>query len=242
MKKSLDQFLTRAFIEEKTKQFRLVNDTLSVVTIVAIGALILETVETLSAYQLWFRTIELVAVVIFSAEYLGRLRITRPRRSYVFSFFGVVDLLAIVPTLLGLGNWTFLKSARALRIIRFLRIIQLAKMSRGHNADVMNSLGIYGFSVLIYFVILVLSLLVMGTLLYLVEPTTPSFASIPSAMWWSFKVFLAGIAVPVPETAAGEFLHVLTRFVGLLLLGLLVGIVGNLFRLTLVTKRQSQPQ
>jgi hypothetical protein len=52
-------------------------------------------------------------------------------------------------------------------------------------------------------------------------------------MWWSLKVFMAGIPVTEPVTQLGEFFFVLTRFVGLLLLGLLVGVVGNVFRVLL---------
>jgi hypothetical protein len=72
-----------------------------------------------------------------------------------------------------------------------------------------------------------------GTAMYLAEPTTKEFVSIPSSMWWAFKVFLSGIPVTQPETVLGESFYVATRFIGLLLLGLLVGVVGNVFRVLL---------
>jgi predicted neutral ceramidase superfamily lipid hydrolase len=56
-------------------------------------------------------------------------------------------------------------------------------------------------------------------------------------MWWSLKVFMAGIPVTEPTTQLGEVFFVLTRFVGLLLLGLLIGVVGNVFRTVLLGKR-----
>jgi len=83
---------------------------------------------------------------------------------------------------------------------------------------------------LIYGSTLLLSLLVMGTLIYLVEPTTQTFSNIPAGMWWSFKVFMGSMPVVSPETELGSVVYVATRFVGLLLLGLLVGTVGNIFR------------
>lgn len=181
---------------------------------------------------------EWVAVIIFLGEYISRLIVTRPARAYVFSFFGIIDLIAILPTILGLGNFTFLKSARALRIIRMLRMLRLAKVSRGsqiHTAE--ESYGVAALNVFIYGAVLLFALLVMGTLLYLVEPQTVYFSNIPAAMWWSLKVFLGGIAVGAPETVWGETLFIVARFVGLLLLGLLIGVVGNVFKILLMGKK-----
>jgi voltage-gated potassium channel len=225
------KFLQSAFFNPKTKIYFWVNDILAVVTIVSILTVVLETVSSLSDYKTWFLIVEWMAVVIFSAEYLGRLWVTKPKSKYVLSFYGVIDLVAILPTILGLGNLTFLKSARALRIIRLLRMLRLAKITRGGgNKDIEESFGVYGFNVLIYGLTLLFSLLVMGSLIYLVEPTTQTFSNIPAGMWWSFKVFMGSMPVVPPETELGSVVHVLTRFVGLLLLGLLVGTVGNIFR------------
>ncbi len=233
----MNKILRQAFLRPDNKLYFLVNDTLATVTIISILAVILETVSSLSAYKTWFLVIEWVAVAIFLVEYIGRLVVTKPKREYVFSFYGIIDLVAILPTFLGLGNLTFLKSARALRIIRLLRILRLAKLTRGtKEKNIEDSFGVYGFNVLIYGATLLFSLLIMGTLIYLAEPTTKAFADIPSGMWWSFKVFMGGMPVVTPETLWGDFVYVLTRFVGLLLLGLLVGVVGNIFRLLLLKK------
>jgi len=72
--------------------------------------------------------------------------------------------------------------------------------------------------------------------MYLVEGGQSAFVSIPAGMWWSLKVFMAGIPVVEPVTAIGEFFFVLIRFVGLLLLGLLIGVVGNVFRVLVMGK------
>ncbi len=72
--------------------------------------------------------------------------------------------------------------------------------------------------------------------MYLVEGSQSAFASIPAGMWWSLKVFMAGIPVVEPATTLGEFFFVVTRFIGLLLLGLLIGVVGNVFRVLVMGK------
>lgn len=229
---SVMSFLRNAFVNTETKTFHLTQDFFAFLTIVSIVALVLETVPSLSSYSQTFLVVEWIAVILFTFEYVARLVVSKPAWKYSVSFFGVIDLISILPTFLGLGNFTFLKSARALRIIRLLRMLRLAKMARSGVVDDQN-MSVLSLNVLIYFVLLVFSLLVTGTAMYLAEPNMEAFASIPAGMWWSLKVFMAGIPVVEPVTAVGEFLFVLTRFVGLLLLGLLIGVVGNVFRMML---------
>lgn len=227
--------LLRAFTKPQTKIFHIVQDFFAVLTIISIVALVLETVPELNGYAAIFIWIEWVAVLLFTVEYLCRLYVSKPTYKYPCSFFGVIDLVAIVPTFFGLGNFTFLKSARALRIIRLLRMMRLAKVSRAGFIDE-DALSALSLSVLIYVVTLLFALLVTGTAMYLVEPEAAAFASIPAGMWWSLKVFMSGIPVAEPTTQLGESLFVLTRFVGLLMLGVLVGVVGNVFRAVLMSR------
>jgi voltage-gated potassium channel len=219
----------KAFADQTGKTFHYVNDFFAVLTIVSIVALVLETVPSLEQYNQTFFVIEWIAVLLFTVEYIGRTISAKPTWKYPTSFFGYIDLVSILPTFLGLGNFTFLKSTRALRIIRLLRMLRLAKISRSKVVDE-DSMSTLSLNVLIYFVTLTFALLLTATAMYLVEPTTAAFVSIPAGMWWSLKVFMAGIPVVEPLTALGEFFFVLTRFVGLLLLGLLIGVVGNVFR------------
>lgn len=228
----MQTLLDRAFTQPQTRLFHVVQDFFALLTIISIISLVLETVPSLANYSHVFLIVEWVAVILFTVEYVCRLYVSKQTLKYAGSFFGLVDLVAIVPTFLGLGNLTFLKSARALRIIRLLRMLRLAKVTRSGMVDEEN-MSVLSLNVLIYLCTLVLALLVTGTFMYVVEPTTAAFASIPAGMWWSLKVFMAGIPVTEPVTQLGEFFFVLTRFVGLLLLGLLVGVVGNVFRVLL---------
>lgn len=229
-------FIENAFVRTDSRTYRVVSDALALLTIISVLSLVLETVPGLQSYNSLFTFIEWFAVVFFSVEYLARLSVSRPKWKYPLSFFGLIDLVSILPTILGLGNFTFLKSARALRIIRLLRMLRLAKVSRAGALDEHN-LGVLSLNVLIYFSTLLFALLITGTAMYLVEPGHAAFASIPAGMWWSLKVFMAGIPVTEPTTQLGEVFFVMTRFVGLLLLGLLIGVVGNVFRTVLLGKR-----
>jgi voltage-gated potassium channel len=225
----------KALINSRSTEFRLVSNLLALLTVVSIISLVLETVPALESYEHTFLLIEWTAVVFFTIEYLGRLYFSKPKYKYIFSLFGIIDLVSILPTILGLGNFTFLKSARALRILRLLRMLRLAKLGRAGMVD--ENMSVLSLNILIYFSTLLTALLVTGTAMYLVEPEMEVFTSIPAGMWWSLKVFMAGIPVVEPQTGLGEIFFVLTRFVGLLLLGLLVGVVGNVFRVILMGRK-----
>lgn len=230
----MKQFLNEAFVKSQSTTYHRTNNFFALLTIISIVSLVLETVPDLAQYHQLFLVVEWTAVILFTGEYLGRLLVSNPKWKYPTSFFGMIDLVAILPTFLGLGNFTFIKSARSLRIIRLLRMARLAKMAR--SGPKVDEMSVAGLNITIYFSVLLIALLLTGTLMFLFESGS-TFESIPAGMWWSFKVFMAGIPVAEPLTAAGEAMFVITRFIGLLLLGLLVGVVGNVFRFMLMGKK-----
>ena len=238
---NMNGWLTAAFTRTQTKTYILTNDALALVTIVSVANVALETVPSFEIYSYWFGVIEWVTVVIFSAEYAARWYVTRSAWRYPLSFFGLIDLLAILPTFIGLGNFTFLKSARSLRIIRLLRILRLAKLSRRSLPTAESSVAVLGLNMAIYAGVLLTAMITTGTLIYLGEANEPAFRSIPAGMWWSFKVFMGGMEVVAPSTAFGDFVYALGRFLGLLLFGLLVGVVGNILRRFLTPDTKTTP-
>lgn len=223
----------------QSKHFFLVRDILALLTIISILSIVLETVPSFSKWQVVFSTIEWVTVLFFAAEYVLRFLFTKPKRAYAFSFYGVIDLVSILPTFLMIGNFTFLKTARILRLLRLLRMVRLAKLSRLKADDVDESINIYTLNISIYGVLLFGCLLLFGTLAYVFEAPAPDFLSVPHAMWWSFKVFLGSIPVEAPLTILGGILFVFARFVGLILFGVMISVVVNIFTHVLLTKRQS---
>ncbi|MCK5084795.1 MAG: ion transporter [Candidatus Pacebacteria bacterium] len=217
------------FYNPRSKNFLRVNNFFAFLTIVSILFIVLETVVSLMVYERMFQIIEYITVFFFTLEYLGRLFTAPSKIKYMTSFFGIVDLVAIVPTFLGLTNLSFLKAARSVRILRFLRMVRLVKMVRvksgasniQHDVDKLTSQ--------IYLFALFSSILLFGTLIYFVEGTNPAFANIPLGMLWAAKLTLGGISQTLPETVWGEIISVGARFVGLLLFGFLIHIVGKFF-------------
>ncbi len=223
--------LHKAFTDIRSPLYMRVNHFFALLTLVSVLFIALETVTALEPYLLLFLVVEWVTVAFFTLEYIGRLIAEKKKLSYVFSFYGLVDLVAILPTYFGLTNLTFLKAARVTRILRFLRMLRLAKVLRVQTESAAtrkkDERAVHRLTVQIYFLTLTMAVLTFGTLIYLVEGDNPAFANIPLGMLWAIDLILGGGSQALPDTYWGEVISVAIRFVGLLLFGLLIHIVGK---------------
>lgn len=226
----MKRYLETHLVDTRTNAYFKTSNFLAFVTILSTVSIILETVPSLSGLTSVFVAIEWVSVIIFTAEYVARLYIIKPSTQYIFSFYGLVDLISIAPTWLGLGNLTFLKSARIVRLLRFLRLVRLAKIRHLSVKEIEHAGSVMFLNITIYTVLLLCALLVFGIGMYIVETGNPYFMSIPHGMWWAFQVFVTARPEFETITVLGGVLYVLARFVGLILLGALVGVIGNIFR------------
>lgn len=149
----------------------------------------------------------------------------------MFSFLGTADLISILPTYLGLGNLTFLKSIRVARLFRLLRLARLAKVtkiSRATKAEKEDVHYLYKVNLEIYFAALFTVILVFGSIYHLLEPDR--YPDIPAGMMLAAKLVVAGLSHVAPDTLAGDIVTVLNRFSALVLFGLLISVVGNAIR------------
>lgn len=220
--------LEEALENPKSKFFGLTNDVLACITVISVLAIVLETVAVFSPYNTLFKIIEYGATFIFTLEYLARFKRETIKTRYLFSFFGLIDLLAIAPTYLGLGNFTFLKTARAFRIIRLLRILRLTRLSILKKKEGTSSL--YLLTIHIYAITLATAILGLGTLFYIFESDQTYAKDVPTAMYWVFKAILGGVSYPQPLTGGGVAVLILARFSSMILLGLMMSLVGTMMR------------
>lgn len=231
----MKSFFRSLFYSTRNTLFFRVNQFLTVVTIITITALVLETVQSLESYIPLFRAIEIVATLIFTFEYIGRIWGHDKPLKYIFSFFGLIDLVAILPTYLGLGNLTFLKSLRWLRIFRFLRMLRLAKVlelrSMKQEGKIFDQKTyedkLFFMTLQIYMTLFVATALLAATLIWIFEGDRVVFSNIPMSLLWSLKVLLGGAPQALPETVFGEIVVIGTRFFGVVLFALLINIILN---------------
>ncbi|MEK7639151.1 MAG: ion transporter [Patescibacteria group bacterium] len=223
-------FLRAVLTEPHHRYYFLVSDFLALTTFISVVSIVLETVPSLQNYHEIFNAIEWISVGVFSLEYVLRVLVVPRRLSYMFGWFGLIDLASILPTYLGLGNWTFLKAARIVRMIRLLRLLRVTKMRSIKGSDQDERLSFYTINILLFLVVLVGSMLLVGVLIYIVEGDTEVFISIPEGMLWAFRVFIEDNNLPYPSTEGGQFIYIFARVVGLSVFGVLIGILGNVIR------------
>jgi voltage-gated potassium channel len=213
------------------------NGVLAILIVVNVGAVILESVEPLRVrYLTVFATIDHLATGFFSLEYALRLwtavdlhdnRFRTPfwgRLRYASSFFALIDLISILPAVLGLLGAGDL---RVLRLLRFLRMLKLTRHSKIFRLiwevlrEEARAIGALLF-------ILCLTVTISGALMYMIEadeqPTL--FNSIPAAMWWAIETLTTvGYGDMVPMTPAGRVLGGVVALVGIGTLALFSGVI-----------------
>jgi len=227
-KKSLGQSIYSALEQPRHRYFLVINNFLGIITAVSVLAVILETVPYFSNYLPLLISIEYVTVTIFTIEYIIRIKHSSNRIRYIFSFYGLIDLITIVPTILGLSNLTFLKAARAVRVVRMLRTLRLIKVARFSDKKE-GSRAVLGLNFEIYATVLAIALVLLGTSFYVFEFEDKA-PSILHGMYWAFQVIIGERHYSMPDTLGGVVTMVFVRFTALIFFGLAIGIIGAILR------------
>ncbi len=213
-----------------------VNGTVSFVTTLSILAVILETVPELSDAMPLFVRVEYVVLAFFTTEYLVRLAASPRRLRYAASVSGMIDLLAILPSyFLMMYSWGLepVRILRLLRVLRFAKVIRhrqaalaMAMKRKTHNTAAHTRLHLLTLE--IYFLALGSAVLVLASAYYMIEGHQPAFGTMPLSILWIVETLFGGsISHALPETVAGEIVSVVTRFVGAVLFGFLLAVVGG---------------
>lgn len=184
-------------------------------------------------YLEWFFTI------LFSVEYILRIVSTRNPFGYIFSFYGIIDVLAILPTYLSLviaGSQYFLV-IRILRLLRVFRILKLTHMIR--QAAILKKALIASRGKIAVFLFAVLTLIVIiGAVMYVIEGPENGFTSIPFSMYWAIVTMTTvGYGDISPQTTIGQIFASLVMIMGYAIIAVPTGIVS--VEIADVTKRSS---
>jgi voltage-gated potassium channel len=206
-----------------------------VVMLDSVGSVRAEYGQLLYAIE-WFFT------VLFTVEYVFRLFcVGRPIR-YAVSFFGIIDLMAILPTYMSLlffGS-RYLSVVRILRVLRIFRILKLGHHTK--EAAVLKKALYASRRKIIVFLFVVLTLVVIiGALMYVIEGRQNDFTSIPRSIYWAIVTLTTvGYGDISPETAPGQFLAAIVMILGYSIIAVPTGIVT--VELSQAHKEQSNTQ
>ena len=229
MEKKLRESLFEIIFEADTRAGKLFDVALLIVIVLSILAVMGESVPAVRAdFKQLFIMLEWIFTIIFSIEYFLRIYSARNRIRYIVSFFGIIDLMAILPVFIGI----FIAGARSLlviRALRLLRIFRILKVSRYLSAgDILiralrasrDKIGVFLFAVLMV-------VLLIGTLMYLIEGEKNGFTSIPKSIYWAVVTLTTvGYGDITPQTALGQFLSGVLMITGYAIIAVPTGIIS----------------
>lgn len=196
--------------------------------LISVLAVILDTVPALNIrFSSAFFFVEWFFTALFTLEYMLRIYCSPNRRKYIFSFYGIVDLVSIVPSYLGLfiSGAQFLLIIRLIRVLRIFRVLKLVRYLS--EADVLlRSINQAKRKIFLFFsLVLVLSTL-FGCLMYVVEGPGNGFSSIPKSIYWTIvTITTVGYGDITPHTVMGQLISTLAMLTGYSILAIPTGII-----------------
>lgn len=218
---------------------------LLVLIVLSILMVMLESIDTFQAsHRRILIIIEWVLTVIFSVEYILRLWAVYHPWKYARSFFGIIDLLAILPTYIAFffgGAQAFLV-IRALRLMRVFRILKLGHfLSEGQYIAAALRASITKITVFLFFISILVTIL--GAIMYLIEGgTNTGFSNIPSSIYWAIVTLTTvGYGDITPLTVVGKMVSAVVMVLGYAIIAVPTGIVtGELIKQARDTRNNTQ--
>lgn len=171
--------------------------------------------------------LEWVFTVLFTAEYLVRVWCAPNRRAYMLSIYGVVDLLALLPTYLSLllPQTAPLLIIRLLRILRIFRVLRLLTLLNEAN-ELAGALRRSARKVFVFFSLMIILTTIFGCLMYVVEGAENGFDTIPKSIYWAIvTITTVGYGDVVPQTSVGRLIASAGMLIGYAVIAVPTGIV-----------------
>ncbi|MXV77364.1 ion transporter [Candidatus Poribacteria bacterium] len=178
-------------------------------------------------YKYYFDIIDWSFLILFSAEYLLRIYTARKRLAFIFSFFGIVDLLAILPSIVAQ-----IPAFRVLRVLRFLRVFRIFKATRFILAmdRMIEALAEVRREILALVILssMLVYLAACGIHFFEKDAQPEEFGSIPDAMWWAIVTLTTiGYGDVYPITAGGKIFTAVIALIGIGLIAIPSGLLAS---------------
>jgi voltage-gated potassium channel len=212
-----------------TRAGKVFDELLLISILASVLIVFLDSVPSLNQkYGSFFYYTEWVFTIFFTIEYILRI-VTSPRASkYVFSFYGVIDLLAILPTYLSIffAGSQYLIIIRILRLLRIFRILKLTRYI-GASRDLWDSLRNARHKIFVFLWTVMTIVVIMGAVMYLVEGPEHGFRNIPESIYWAIVTLTTvGYGDISPETALGKAIASIIMIIGYAIIAVPTGIIS----------------
>ena len=228
-KPSLRHRLHEVIYEADTPSGKLFDVILLIAILASVVFVMLESVGWIEEkYGDFLNIAEWVITVLFSIEYILRIVSVKKPLNYIFSFYGIIDLLSTIPKYLSLilvGTHN-LAALRALRLLRIFRILKLARYVGESNRFLLALRASRAkISVFLYFVVILC--IILGTIMYMIEGAENGFTSIPRSVYWAIVTLTTvGYGDIAPGTPLGQLIASIIMILGYAIIAIPTGIVS----------------
>lgn len=220
--------LYKIVFNNDTREGRLFDIVLLWSILISIFVAIIDSIPELPLFlKSTFFILEWVFTVIFTIEYFLRIYISEKPRKYIFSFWGIIDLMAIFPSYLSFFffGYRYLLIVRILRLLRVFRILKLVRF----NAEAMiliKSIRASFYKISIFLSAVIVFVIILGTIMYVVEGGSNGFTSIPQSIYWAIiTITTVGYGDIVPQTVLGKMISSVTMILGYAIIAVPTGII-----------------
>ncbi len=227
-KKTLKEKLFVIIFEADTRAGQLFDKTLIYLILLSLVVVVVDSIESISAeFHFSLTVLEWFFTIIFSLEYLARVYCAQNRMQYIKSFYGIIDLVAILPTYLAMlfPELHALIDVRVLRLIRIFRIFKLTEYVTEY-VHLGAALAASRRKIFVFLSGVLMIVMVLGTLMYVVEGPANGFTSIPTSIYWAISTMTTvGFGDITPKTDLGRFITSIMMLMGWGTLAVPTGIV-----------------
>lgn len=225
---SLKKRWYRIIFETKTPAGKWFDMILLILILISVVVVVMESMATVNRqYGKWLRIIEWIITLAFTVEYIIRIMVVRKPFRYIFSFYGIIDFLAVIPTYIGL----FLAGTHSMvviRVLRLLRIFRIMKFNRymAEGSIIVRALIASRRKIAVFLFGVFTVVIIIGTLMHLIEGPENGFSNIPRGIYWSIVTLTTvGYGDLYPATTAGRFIASFVMILGYAIIAVPTGIV-----------------
>ena len=229
-KKNWKHKLHEIIYEADTPEGKLFDVVLLIAIIASILLVMLESVDKIdNKYHDFLNMGEWIITILFSIEYILRIISIKKPLKYVFSFYGMIDLLSTIPKYLSfilVGS----QSLIALRALRLLRIFRILKLGRyiGASNKLMLALKASKAKIAVFLFFVLIVCIILGSVMYLVEGADNGFTNIPKSIYWAIVTLTTvGFGDIAPQTPLGQLIASIIMILGYSIIAIPTGIVSS---------------
>ncbi|MCM5705344.1 ion transporter [Larsenimonas salina] len=225
--KSFKARVFQIIFESDTRAGKIFDIALITMILLSVTCVLLDSVPHLNQrFGTYFGWVEWGFTGLFTLEYLARIWCLAQPKRYIFSFYGVIDFISILPSWLSL----LLPGAQTLMVIRIMRVLRLFRILRlmefvGEGRLLMQALNRSRRKILLFLIAVLSIITVFGSLIYLIEPPEAGFTSIPRALYWAIVTLTTvGYGDIAPITPLGQFISAIMMILGYSILAVPTGV------------------